>query len=150
VEEQMKKISRFVIAISMISAPLPALATHNLQPRPELTEEQKADDLMNKCLMWSLHPDMSYAGLEWHATYCDGHQFESATPASNDTQTSTGQLMASYQPTKARCVKYGGGLPIYYDAGERGERDCEDLGYIIKTLISDGCHYNGNSWKCPK
>lgn len=91
----MKKLSSFVIAISMISAPLPALATHNLQPRPELTEEQKADDLMNKCLMWSLHPDMSYAGLEWHATYCDGHQFESATPpASNDTQTSTGQLMA--------------------------------------------------------
>jgi hypothetical protein len=61
---------------------------------------------------------------------------------------STDQLISSYAPTKARCIKYGNGIPLNYDAGDRGERDCEDLGYIIKTLTGDGCHYKHNRWEC--
>ena len=61
---------------------------------------------------------------------------------------STGQLIMSYEPTKARCIKYGNGAALNYDAGDRGERDCEDLGYIIKTLNNDGCRYSHNHWQC--
>lgn len=62
----------------------------------------------------------------------------------------TDQLIASYPQAKYRCIKYGNGHPIDYDSGERGERDCENLGYIIKTLASDGCHYKNTRWFCKK
>jgi hypothetical protein len=72
--------------------------------------------------------------------------------ASHDatSENTTDQLIASYPQAKARCIKYGNGSPIDYDAGDRGERDCENLGYIIKTLTADGCHYKKDHWICIK
>jgi len=59
------------------------------------------------------------------------------------------RLITAYQQTKARCVKYGDGTPLHYKAGDRGERDCEDLGYIIETMQDYGCHYKNYRWQCP-
>jgi len=70
--------------------------------------------------------------------------------AASHARETTDELVASYQPAKARCIKYGGGTPLNYDAGERGERDCENLGYIIKTLMEAGCHYKKAKWICIK
>jgi hypothetical protein len=66
-------------------------------------------------------------------------------------QPTPSQILMEYQRTKARCTQYGGGAPIHYKAGERGERDCEDLGYTIETLQDYGCHVNKHEkWECPR